>query len=1642
MKKAYLITVLVLMLISLFSSAQQVNLSLNNAQSRTISDFYGLNGQNTLDANSDYANPQVRIGLISSKAKYLRYPGGTTANYWDWQEGWFFRGKEDKGALSMDLDFQKLDRLAPVFAGAGSNLNTQGSNYIQDFAVTLANTGTKPLFVLNPLTSDLNYQIAMLLEAKLQNLNVNRVEIGNEFYLSSMAYQEKFGTATEYADLVKVWKVELKKYLGSNLKISAVAANTDYLNAGNDRRLGWNNELVNAFGNDMPDVFSLHQYKASGLQSYQGFSSDYKVLFGKVLTDITEVNTYINQVSPSTSNIPVWITEYNLFDKSNLKIHGTWYHGLIAGFETLKLLENKKIEGCNLHAQSGNFVFANFFNSSTGLESGGDFSSPACSSSAPASVAYSKTSEGIVMEQIALALNRAISGAPINFSSAGNPVLPEINTGNLAIYGWQFNNSNNNNTSIILNLSDTEVPDVNVNNLGYSSPNSRIVQISVDNPQYYANGAVSTGPVYSFVDCGVTTQVGAISSIVPSNGKIKLPKFSVTRIFQSSIWAPVIEAQSDNIVAGSKLAISITNMDTIPVLWSTGDTTQTIFVYPTADTSFTVFYTTPGISLLSSKTIAVHVVSSPVTVSISAPNVSYCPGSSPIKLTANATGGDPAKYKYIWITSPTNDEFPDENRGVGNTQDIYVNPDFPTIYTVYVTDETTVAKSSISIDVPTAFNLMPEYTSCKSNALSIELSHSATTATSYSYDWQGINHVVSSTPPNIVISSSTVSISDILTVYAINGTCTTSKNAKVNFFNCCNNTSYQLQPGSDLGDLLDLLDHNGTVFTYSMIKDNVLQIKNSTGINTPLIFNGDFHIKNGSNNAFYKGIQFNSMAVRFTEGASMVIEPGYSLELIDADFDNECNGMWKGVVNNSGEFSSDGLSGNSSIKHAEVALNSLPGSKLIINNTNFYDNILGIEADHLSLDGDNIQSWKIGGSTFSHTNMLSNKYAGQFWDIGSRPMAGISLNNTNVLIGVSASQGGLNTFSDMHSGIISSQAQVEIKNAIFSNIESDPVYPYKPGSSCIYGNNQSKINVIRTTFNAINTNNALATKGILLNNAGELIVNHSDFNGLQKGIETDWSHFNSYSVTENTFTDCLVGLEWWNSRSNTQANISKNHFLLSASTSHAQDNNYEAIHVFGTYNDFPLLIEGNDIHNHLAGIFAINLYGKQYEQKIINNLIDLDFTEDEVNANNFEFRGISLQNCEFTNVIDNNISWNTTNNTFLSNVQGIRFESCRGSLFSLNEITNMRKGFYGAGTCEETRLLCNTINESYPSGMFFDAIDLTEQGYNCGGSGNVWNGNDYNASLNNFKIDEGLPGVPIEWYYIGSSSTNNNLSPFPYKGFVILPQIASTSCQQVEPCGVSSISGKYYNGDSDIRSDYLNKIIIDTLNYPNNIVENQYYDKIYALSSLIEDSTKIINDFYKEYFDALKGSNIDNLLEVIKLMENNEFSLALIKNNSILYQNILEENLKNVNSIYLSRNLTNSFEDWAPVENIILRNVAYQPAMLGGRGVYLARSLKKLRLEDGASSLRLKNYSNESEVKSEIINLFPNPVCDLLTIEFSNTVDGYLKIMDASGKEIFHYYISNINFNLNLEKMSSGIYFLEFISNTGSIDKRKLIIQH
>ena len=88
MKNQALLFFVTLLLIFCNSSSAQVTITLNTS-SRTISDFYGLNGANTLVANSSYYDQDVRSGILQANPSYLRYPGGTTANFWDWQEGWF-----------------------------------------------------------------------------------------------------------------------------------------------------------------------------------------------------------------------------------------------------------------------------------------------------------------------------------------------------------------------------------------------------------------------------------------------------------------------------------------------------------------------------------------------------------------------------------------------------------------------------------------------------------------------------------------------------------------------------------------------------------------------------------------------------------------------------------------------------------------------------------------------------------------------------------------------------------------------------------------------------------------------------------------------------------------------------------------------------------------------------------------------------------------------------------------------------------------------------------------------------------------------------------------------------------------------------------------------------------------------------------------------------------------------------------------------------------------------------------------------------------------------------------------------------------------------------------------------------------------
>lgn len=1615
----------------------QINLTIPPSPSRlSIEDFYGLNGQNTLTTNSDYFNSQVRFELNQSRAAYLRYPGGTVANYWDWQEGWFFRNLEKNGALSLDVNFQNKPRITEVFNSG--ILNTSGSNYITDFKNTLAFSATKPLFVLNPILSDLNYQIAMLLEAKLQNLEVKRVEIGNELYLSTESYQEKFATPQDYANLSMQWSVKLKDYLGNDLQVCVVGSNNDYKGNSTIRRSTWNSGLINTISSSLPDAFSIHHYRETGITNFTNSTNDYNTIFQNAINNFNDLNNSINQLSTNNAT-PIWITEYNLFDNS-VPIHGTWCHGLYTALSTLKFLENNRITACNLHAQSGNYVFGNFYNTNDGLDQSGNFQTIFPNTNSNPTTIYGKTSEGIAMEQISIALKNAISGSKINFNSAVPNNIPTLLT-DQALYGWTFNdNGSNNASSIILNLSNATLANVNVSNLGITAQ-SELIQISCSNPALYANG-VSTisanSKTYTFIDTSVNAQLVAVTSQnIPANNFITLPPYSITRIKKNLNWRPRLFAQNDTIIAGSKLIVTLLNKDTIPYNWGNGNDSATyIEIAPTADTTISINYSISDSSSTYIVSKFIKVIQTPVAVTINASATSYCPGTAPINLGAIAIGGN-SNYKYIWITTPTDDEFPDFNKGVGDSQSILVSPDYPTTYTVYVTDGTTVAKASITINVPTAFNLEPSYTACSNTDLSINIAAKAQTGVSYNYTWQGSNYTISSTfgnPVNFTITRPNISTSEFVTVNVSNAGCTTAKQAIVNFYDCCSTSLIQINPGADLNDLETLLKNNSS---YNLTKANGgLKIQCN---GNSLIVNGDFHVNDfyDPTSSFITDLELESCNLAFTEGASITVEPGFALTLNNSNLDAACSQMWKGIIVNAGTLTTEASNLNgTSIKNAEIAINSYPGSTLNLRRTKFENNLVGIEADHQSIDGDNLQLLNIKANEFRGiAGAMKSPYIGQSLPMGNIPYTGMLFKLINSEIGVPISEGAPNKFFNLNAGIICFNSTINIQNCKFFDMESDNAYMYPAGFS-IFALDNSTINGNDLDMEKTQISSS-PSYGILQFQGANLNIQKSTFNNLDRAIQNDWSNFKNYNISENLFTDCKTGIEWWESSSIFTANIANNYFGASIDQSGLPvQQGMEAIHIWGgNYNNFPLRINSNVINDHLIGIYAIGLNGKEYEQYINDNKINLSITADNVFNNGFDFRGISLQQCDYLNVINNEVTWSDIRSRFDTNVEGIRFEFCKTSLFSLNTLMNLDKGFYIAGTCEETNLTCNEINKCYPNGIFIDGADLSDQGSIGHPNFNTFIGT-YDPIVNSFlKLAGNVNGNQINWYFQGQLIYVNSLFPEPSSPNIVL-------AQQTYNNGTFSCSNaERYMGNMEQRIEYLDKIIADSLYYTLYPMENRLFDLEYAHTIMEDDSSLIINSVYEQFFQALDQGNIGKLNEVRRLLNDGHFNLAVIKNNTVLYQNVMEQNAKAVNDIVLNK-LIQPTIFFDSTQNSLLANIAYQPAILGGKGVYNARSLLKLRIEDGPSSLRKGSTNSIKKPSTSIFTLYPNPSNDFFKIKTNNDEPFNLIIKDTNGKVLFEKFSCTKNTEFSTLTLSSGIYLLDLHLNNGEYEKIKLAIIH
>jgi hypothetical protein len=291
-------------------------LTTNNGVTRKIAPYF-LGYNNVPIHSPSWDNPNAVKAAVQFNPGTLRYPGGTVANYWDWQNGWFLPGAPD-GFLNAPQSIYRLNELQ----------------------IAVQATRAIPIYVLNMLTSDLTTQLAMLSTAQSMGLPVQFVELGNEFYLRNpVDYVTKFPTGSDYGKMATSWIRAIRDKV-PNVNIAAVGGvPTDQ--SGDPRKANWNQELLQNL--EGADALTQHPYVSVTHSMIGNGTSDTNSAANIVDALSARWQQFEGQLQSLPQNMKVWFTEYNIVDTTNDVFH-TWIHGIFAAKMSLTFLEEERTE--------------------------------------------------------------------------------------------------------------------------------------------------------------------------------------------------------------------------------------------------------------------------------------------------------------------------------------------------------------------------------------------------------------------------------------------------------------------------------------------------------------------------------------------------------------------------------------------------------------------------------------------------------------------------------------------------------------------------------------------------------------------------------------------------------------------------------------------------------------------------------------------------------------------------------------------------------------------------------------------------------------------------------------------------------------------------------------------------------------------------------------------------------------------------------------------------------------------------------------------------------------------------------------------------------------------------------------------------
>jgi len=319
-------------------SQNQITLELNE-YIRLVPEV-GLNG-NTIRGPS-WVNNSFNDSVKTMFPKLIRYPGGNVSNYWNWSTGWFY----DQSIL--DTVFSDTIYTMP---NGWANLNPIDIKPVR-FKEALNQIDADGIYVLNMMSSSLNNQLFELQNAVDSGLIINRVELGSEFNHDNPFSEIKFPTAGDYARESNIW-IDSIKALSPSTKIGVVAGNRgpDF-----SRAWKWNDSICNIVNDADALIWHLYIY----LHDDDTLFSNKQVM-GFPFYRVPKYEQWrgFEDTISSIQDYNIWVTEYNLFDKtSDKRFANTWAHTLILAGMNDQLLQNELVDIMIQHNISG--VLPNF----------------------------------------------------------------------------------------------------------------------------------------------------------------------------------------------------------------------------------------------------------------------------------------------------------------------------------------------------------------------------------------------------------------------------------------------------------------------------------------------------------------------------------------------------------------------------------------------------------------------------------------------------------------------------------------------------------------------------------------------------------------------------------------------------------------------------------------------------------------------------------------------------------------------------------------------------------------------------------------------------------------------------------------------------------------------------------------------------------------------------------------------------------------------------------------------------------------------------------------------------------------------------------------------------------------------------------